>query len=129
MRGHDAAHPGVHDRGERREVARTQHLHRVAHGRQREVRVGVGRAVTREVLGARRDTAALEALWKRALQLNAAACILSHNHPSGVAEPSQADRRITERLKEALDLVGVRVLDHLVVGVEDIVSFAERGWV
>lgn len=65
---------------------------------------------------------------KRALRLNAAACVLSHNHPSGVAEPSQADRRITERLKEALDLVGVRVLDHLVVGGEDIVSFAERGW-
>lgn len=66
---------------------------------------------------------------KRALQHNAAAVLLAHNHPSGVAEPSQADRRITERLSQALDLVGVRVLDHLVVGSEDIVSFAERGWI
>ena len=49
-------------------------------------------------------------------------------HPSGHAEPSQADRRVTERLKNALDLVGVRLLDHLVIGGMDIVSFAERGW-
>lgn len=65
---------------------------------------------------------------KRALTHNAAAVILAHNHPSGVAEPSQADRRITERLREALDLVGVRVLDHMVVGDGEVVSFAERGW-
>lgn len=65
---------------------------------------------------------------KRALSHNAAALILAHNHPSGVAEPSQADRRITERLREALALVEIRVLDHLVVGDGEIVSFAERGW-
>lgn len=65
---------------------------------------------------------------KRALAHNAAAVILAHNHPSGVAEPSQADRRITDRLTQALDLVGVRVLDHMVVGDGDVVSFAERGW-
>lgn len=65
---------------------------------------------------------------KRALTHNAAAVILAHNHPSGVAEPSQADRRITTRLREALDLVAVRVLDHMVVGDGEVVSFAERGW-
>ena len=64
---------------------------------------------------------------RRALQLNAAAVILSHNHPSGVAEPSQADRQITARLREALDLVGIRVLDHLVVGDGDCCSLADRG--
>jgi DNA repair protein RadC len=64
---------------------------------------------------------------KLSLHYNAAAVILAHNHPSGVAEPSQADRHITERLKSALDLVGVRVLDHLIVGAEETVSFAERG--
>ncbi|MGD8176314.1 RadC family protein [Marinimicrobium sp. ARAG 43.8] len=65
---------------------------------------------------------------KRALAHNAAAVILAHNHPSGVAEPSQADRRITERLKAALELVDIRVLDHMVVGDGEVVSFAERGW-
>ena len=64
---------------------------------------------------------------KRALQLNAAAVILAHNHPSGVAEPSQADRNITRRLAEALALVDIRVLDHIVVGDGELVSFAERG--
>ena len=66
---------------------------------------------------------------KEALRHNAAAIIMAHNHPSGVAEPSQADVRITERLKEALSLVDVRVLDHLVIGHEacDAASFAERG--
>ena len=63
---------------------------------------------------------------KTALKHNAAAVILAHNHPSGVAEPSRADEAITRRLKEALGLVDVRVLDHLVVGSE-IVSMAERG--
>ncbi|MCW9055323.1 MAG: DNA repair protein RadC [Gammaproteobacteria bacterium] len=63
---------------------------------------------------------------KKALSYNAAAIIFAHNHPSGVAEPSTADERITQRLKEALSLVDVRVLDHFVVG-DDIVSFAERG--
>ena len=64
---------------------------------------------------------------KAALELNAAAVILSHNHPSGLSEPSQADRRITQRIKDALSLVEVRVLDHIVVG-DDLTSFAERGW-
>ena len=64
---------------------------------------------------------------RRALQLNAAAVILSHNHPSGVAEPSQADQRITTRLREALSLVDIRVLDHLVIGDGDCCSLAERG--
>lgn len=64
---------------------------------------------------------------KRALSLNAAALILTHNHPSGVAEPSQADQMLTRRLKEALALVDIRVLDHLVVGDGEPVSFAERG--
>jgi DNA repair protein RadC len=64
---------------------------------------------------------------KRALQLNAAALILAHNHPSGVAEPSQADQQLTRRLREALGLVDIRVLDHLVVGDGEAVSFAERG--
>ncbi|MCG7879354.1 MAG: DNA repair protein RadC [Candidatus Thiodiazotropha endolucinida] len=63
---------------------------------------------------------------KSALKHNAAAVIFAHNHPSGVAEPSQADQRITTRLKDALALVDVRVLDHLVVG-DSVVSFAERG--
>ena len=65
---------------------------------------------------------------KATLAINAAAVILAHNHPSGVAEPSIADRQITERLKAALALVDVRVLDHFVVGGEDVISFAERGW-
>jgi DNA repair protein RadC len=63
---------------------------------------------------------------KSALAHNAAAVILAHNHPSGVAEPSQADMAITNRLKDALALIDVRVLDHLVVG-ETVVSLAERG--
>ncbi|WP_101758564.1 DNA repair protein RadC [Oceanicoccus sp. KOV_DT_Chl] len=63
----------------------------------------------------------------RSLQLQAAALILAHNHPSGVAEPSQADERITRRLVEALALVDIRVLDHFVVGDGELVSFAERG--
>lgn len=63
----------------------------------------------------------------RALQLDAAAVILAHNHPSGVAEPSQADRRITQRLQEALALMDIRVLDHLIVGAGEPYSFAEAG--
>lgn len=66
---------------------------------------------------------------KRALEHNAAALILAHNHPSGVAEPSQSDRRITRRIIDALTLVDIRVLDHFVVGDGEIVSFAERGWI
>jgi DNA repair protein RadC len=64
---------------------------------------------------------------KQALARNAAAVILAHNHPSGVAEPSQADELITARLRDALGLVDIRVLDHLVVGDSRVVSFAERG--
>ena len=65
---------------------------------------------------------------KAGLKHNAAAAVLAHNHPSGHSEPSAADKQITERLKQALDLVDIRLLDHLVVGGMDIVSFAERGW-
>lgn len=64
---------------------------------------------------------------KAALGHNAAAVILAHNHPSGVAEPSQADLHLTRRLREALGLVDIRVLDHLVIGDGEAVSFAERG--
>jgi len=65
---------------------------------------------------------------RAALQQHAAAVILAHNHPSGVAEPSIADRQITERIQQALLLVDIRVLDHLVIGAGVSVSFAERGW-
>ena len=64
---------------------------------------------------------------KESLQLNAAAVILAHNHPSGVPEPSRADEFLTQTLKTALQLVDVRVLDHLVVTANAVVSFAERG--
>jgi len=64
---------------------------------------------------------------KHALRHNAAAVILAHNHPSGVAEPSQADRALTRRLQDALGLVEVRVLDHFVIGDGVSTSFAERG--
>lgn len=65
---------------------------------------------------------------QRALQLNAAALILYHNHPSGLPEPSAADRQITERLVQSLALIDVRIIDHLVVAGTASVSFAERGW-
>jgi DNA repair protein RadC len=64
---------------------------------------------------------------RRALAHNCASVILSHNHPSGVAEPSQADCRITRRLQESLELIDVRVIDHMVVGDSAVISFAERG--
>ncbi len=64
---------------------------------------------------------------RRAMVHNAAALILAHNHPSGIAEPSQADQRITQRLQAALELIDVRILDHMVVGDLEVVSFAERG--
>jgi len=63
---------------------------------------------------------------KKTLKYNAAAIIFAHNHPSGVAEPSSADEHITKRLKDALSLIDVRVLDHFVIG-DNVVSFAERG--
>jgi DNA repair protein RadC len=65
---------------------------------------------------------------KRALQHNASAVILGHNHPSGVSEPSEADRSITLKLAKALALVEIRLLDHLVVSRGGHVSLAERGW-
>jgi DNA repair protein RadC len=66
---------------------------------------------------------------RRALQLNAAALIVAHNHPSGVAEPSRADEHLTQTLRSALGLLDVRLLEHLVVGRGQVVSMAERGLV
>ncbi|MCW2485674.1 DNA repair protein RadC [Candidatus Symbiopectobacterium sp. NZEC127] len=65
---------------------------------------------------------------KASLRQNAAAVILAHNHPSGWAEPSQSDRHITDTLKNSLSQLDIRVLDHLVIGGDEVVSFAERGW-
>lgn len=64
---------------------------------------------------------------RKALDRNAAACILAHNHPSGVPEPSAADRAITRELKDALQMIGIRVLDHIVVAQTSCVSMAARG--
>lgn len=64
---------------------------------------------------------------KLVLKHNAASVIFTHNHPSGIAEPSQADKLITTKLSNALNLIDVTVLDHLVVGTDNTVSFAERG--
>ncbi len=66
---------------------------------------------------------------RKTLKHNAAALILAHNHPSGIAEPSSADRHITKQLTEALALIDVRVLDHIVVGDGECVAFSERGWI
>lgn len=65
---------------------------------------------------------------RKALKYNAAALILAHNHPSGMAEPSQADRNITQQIEQACNLVDIRILDHFVIGKGEYVSFAERGW-
>lgn len=65
---------------------------------------------------------------RHALLHNAAAVILAHNHPSGVCEPSEEDRQITQQIKDALHLIEVRVLDHFVVGGENATSLSERGW-
>jgi DNA repair protein RadC len=64
---------------------------------------------------------------KRVIHHNAASVILAHNHPSGAAEPSNADQVLTQALKNALALVDVRVLDHFIIGSEAVLSFAERG--
>ena len=64
---------------------------------------------------------------KKALSRNANSVILAHNHPSGIAEPSQADQRITQRLQDALSLVDIRIIDHMIVGDSEVISFAERG--
>lgn len=104
-------------------------------GKQHEVFVGI-------FLDAQNRTIATEELFngtltqasvypreivKRALHHNAAAMIFAHNHPSGLAEPSQADEILTRSLKQALALVDVKVLDHFVVGSDSAMSFAERG--
>ncbi len=65
---------------------------------------------------------------REALRLNAAAVILAHNHPSGQAEPSRADREITTKIARACTLLNIRLLDHLVIGHGEFTSFAERGW-
>ncbi|PIJ49649.1 hypothetical protein BL250_11590 [Erwinia sp. OLTSP20] len=65
---------------------------------------------------------------RRALKLNAAALIVAHNHPSGVPEPSRADRQLTAQLKQACAFFSIRLLDHIVIGHGASVSFAERGW-
>ena len=64
---------------------------------------------------------------RRVISLNAAAVIFAHNHPSGIAEPSQADHRITDKLKDALSLIDCRVLDHFIIG-DDVISFAQKGY-
>jgi DNA repair protein RadC len=66
---------------------------------------------------------------RRALQYNAAALILAHNHPSGLAEPSEADRILTKKIEQVCELIDVRIVDHLVIGKGQYVSFAERGWI
>ncbi len=64
---------------------------------------------------------------KEALRLNASGCILAHNHPSGITEPSECDKVITQKIKQALELIEVRTLDHIVIGGTAHMSFAERG--
>ncbi|WP_297203192.1 DNA repair protein RadC [uncultured Pluralibacter sp.] len=66
---------------------------------------------------------------REAIKANAAALILAHNHPSGSAEPSKADRFITEKVVKSCNFMEIKVLDHLVIGRGEIVSFAERGWI
>jgi DNA repair protein RadC len=68
------------------------------------------------------------AILKRAMDHNCAAVIIAHNHPSGETEPSEADRRITNRIKAVLEMVDVRILDHFVIGEGKPFSFAEAGW-
>lgn len=65
---------------------------------------------------------------RAALKCNAAALILAHNHPSGIAEPSQADRNVTHQVERACSLVDIRLIDHFVIGKGEYVSFADRGW-
>lgn len=64
---------------------------------------------------------------REALKINAAALILAHNHPSGIAEPSQADKDVTQRIHQVCRLLNIRLLDHLVIGKGQYVSFAEQG--
>lgn len=65
---------------------------------------------------------------RESIKRNATSIILAHNHPSGISEPSLADKKITEKIFAACQLVGINVLDHLVIGHDNCVSFAERGW-
>jgi DNA repair protein RadC len=104
-------------------------------GKQHEVFVGIfldsqNRTIATEELFSGTLTQASvypREIVKRALHHNAAAMIFAHNHPSGLAEPSQADEMLTRSLKQALALVDVKVLDHFVVGSDSAMSFAERG--
>jgi len=66
---------------------------------------------------------------KRALELNAVAVILAHNHPSGTIEASHSDRLLTEAIKRALQTLDIRLLDHMIIGASDCLSFAQRGWI
>nr|WP_318383585.1 DNA repair protein RadC [uncultured Enterobacter sp.] len=68
-------------------------------------------------------------LVREAIKINAAAVILAHNHPSGSAEPSKSDKQMTERVIKCCQFMDIRVLDHLVIGRGEYVSFAERGWI
>ena len=70
----------------------------------------------------------IRVIVRKALELNAAAIILAHNHPSGIAEPSGADKGITTRIKDALEVFDINVLDHFVVTANECCSFADRGW-
>ncbi|TYL47816.1 RadC family protein [Marinomonas sp. IMCC 4694] len=83
----------------------------------------------REMFQGTIDSAAVypREIVKAAIEVNAAAVILAHNHPSGVTEPSQADISITDKIKKSLELIDVRTLDHIIVG-ESAVSMAERGY-
>ena len=73
-------------------------------------------------------TVSIREVVKEGLQYNAASLIIAHNHPSGVSEPSEADKRLTHALAESLNLVDIKLLDHIVVGDGECWSFAERGW-
>ena len=70
----------------------------------------------------------IRVIVRKALGLNAAAVILAHNHPGGVAEPSSADKGITTRIKDALEVFDINVLDHFVVTANECCSFADQGW-
>ena len=66
---------------------------------------------------------------KKSLEYGASAIVVAHNHPSGIPEPSAADKKITEQAKDVLALLDVRLLDHIIVGGNETVSLAERGWI
>jgi len=112
-----------------------EYLHLLLNGRQQEVFVALfldaqHRVIASEELfqGTLTQTSVYpREVVKRALHHNAAAVIFAHNHPSGVAEPSQSDQLLTDALKQALQLVDVRVLDHFIVAGVNGCSFAEKG--